>query len=111
MDIVELLKTIKEDWALLVFVFGLGGAWIQGKMWFANFNRSFKEIHIKLDTEQGQHNTQTSLMTSLHDKIDNLETRVAKVEDTVSKVHEELHDQEVKLAVLESAQPRRVARK
>jgi hypothetical protein len=111
MDILELIKTIKEDWALLLFVFGLGGAWIQGKMWFENFNRSFKDIHTKLDTEQNQHHTQTNLISSLHDKIDKLDTRVEKVEGTFAKMHEELHDQEIKLAILESTAERRVARK
>ena len=47
------------------------------------------------------------MLQSIHDKIENLEDRTTKIEETVIKIHEEQHQQEVKLAVLESSQPRR----
>lgn len=101
MDIVELLRTIKEDWALLAFVFGLGGAWIQGKMWFQKTNKILESAVV-------QHNKQNMSLDSIHEKIDHANERLGKVEQTVFKMHEELHEQEIKLAVLETvAQPRR----
>jgi hypothetical protein len=95
MDIIELLKTIKEDWALLVFVFGLGAAWFQGKMWFEKTNKILESVGA-------QHTVQNNSLDLIHSKIDRVDDRIGKVEQTVFAMHEELHEQEIKLAVLES---------
>jgi len=100
MDINEILRVLKNDWAFLVFAFTIGGIWWQGKAWFKKLDRAF-------DREGGEHKDQSAMLQSIHDKIENLEDRTTKIEETVIKIHEEQHQQEVKLAVLESSQPRR----
>lgn len=95
MTINDIIQTLQEDWAVLVFFFTMGGIWWQGKEWF-------KKIEDSLDREGNEHRVQGELLNSIHDKVDNLEDRIAKIENTVVKIHEELHEQEVKLAVLET---------
>ena len=97
MDILELLKTIKEDWALLVFVFGLGAAWYQGKMWFTGLNKTLDQVGI-------QHDEQNQSLLELHTKLDTLDNRVTNIEVTSAKIHEEFHKTEIKLAILENTQ-------
>jgi hypothetical protein len=99
MDINEILRVLKNDWAFLVFAFTIGGIWWQGKAWF-------KKLDTAFDREGGEHKDQSAMLQSIHDKIENLEDRTTKIEETVTKIHEEQHQQEVKLAVLESSQPR-----
>jgi hypothetical protein len=100
MDINEILRVLKNDWAFLVFAFTVGGIWWQGKAWF-------KKLDTAFDREGGEHKDQSAMLQSIHDKIENLEDRTTKIEETVIKIHEEQHQQEVKLAVLESSHPRR----
>jgi predicted nucleic acid-binding Zn-ribbon protein len=95
MDIVEILKTIKEDWALLVFFFTLGGFWWQGKAWFKKINETLTQVGA-------DHAQQNKSLAELHIKIDNLDERVDKLELATTRLHEELHDAEVQLAVLQS---------
>jgi hypothetical protein len=47
------------------------------------------------------------MLQTIHDKIENLEDRTTKIEETVIRIHEEQHQQEVKLAVLESSTGRK----
>jgi len=100
MDLNEILTTIKNDWAFLMFAFTIGGIWWQGKAWF-------KKIDSALSREGDEHNSQSAMLQSIHDKIENLEDRTTKVEEIVTRIHEEQHEQEVKLAVLESTASRR----
>jgi hypothetical protein len=104
MTIQEILNTIVDDWTLLVFVFTVGGIWWQGKAWF-------KKIDTALSTEGNEHRDQNIMLQSIHDKVENLEARITKIEETVTRIHEEQHDQEVKLAVLESASEVKTARR
>jgi hypothetical protein len=96
MDLLEIIKTIQEDWPILVIVFALGGAWWQGKAWF-------KRIEESLVRENSEHRDQAAMLQAIHDKMENLEDRTTKIEDTVVRIHDELHEQEIKLAVLETA--------
>lgn len=100
MDLLELFKTIKEDWVILVFVFGLGGAWWQGKAWFDNVNKTLLEV-------EHQHKEQNIVLENILDKTSLLEERTDKIEQTVNQIHDKVHEQEVKLAVLESVSERR----
>jgi hypothetical protein len=102
MDVLEILETIKKDWPLLVFVFAVGGIWWQGKEWF-------KKIETSLTREGTEHHDQSAMLQSIHDKIESLEDRTTKVEQIVTRIHEEQHEQEVKLAVLESTSTRSTA--
>jgi hypothetical protein len=91
----DIIQTIQEDWAILVFFFTLGGIWWQGQAWF-------KKIETSLVRESNDHHGQTAMLRSIHDKVENLEDRIGKIEETVVRIHEEQHEQEVKLAVLET---------
>lgn len=99
MDILELFKTIQEEWALLVFFFGLGGAWIQGKMWFKGVNESISQANL-------QHLEQNKILSSVKTDIGYLKDQINDIEYTVKSIHEQVHDQEVKLAVLENKNKR-----
>ena len=102
MDLNEILTTIKNDWAFLVFAFTIGGIWWQGKAWFKKLDSAFER-------EGGEHKDQSAMLQSIHDKIESLEDRTTKVEQIVTRIHEEQHEQEVKLAVLESTSTRSTA--
>jgi hypothetical protein len=104
MNVLEIFETIQKNWALLVFVFTLGGIWWQGKAWF-------KKIETSLTRDSADHTNQTAMLQSIHDKIENLEDRTTKIEETVIRIHEEQHEQEVKLAVLESVSEVKSARR
>lgn len=99
MDILQILKTIQEDWLILLFFFGLGGAWIQGKMWF---NR----VNYGLSKANEQHSEQNRILSSVKIDLDHLKNKVSDIEYTVKSIHEEVHDQEIKLAVLENRNKR-----
>jgi peptidoglycan hydrolase CwlO-like protein len=103
MDILALLQTIQKDWVILVFVFGLGAAWWQGKIWF-------KRVNDTLDRVGTDHSEQNSSLEKLHTKVDNLDNRVTSIETKVNEIHEELHIQEIKLAILESNSAKRASR-
>jgi hypothetical protein len=100
MDVLEILKTIKDDWALLVFVFGLGAAWWQGKMWFSNVNRNIAQSNQ-------QHSELSAGLNEIKNKVDNIDQRLNKIDDTVCKVHDQIHDHEIKLAVIENSSQRK----
>lgn len=93
MDLLEIIKTIKEDWAILVFVFGLGAAWFQGKMWF-------KGVNDTLGSVKQSANDNGNNLALLNQKMDHLHDRVGNLEGTTKDIMSTQHEQEVKLAVL-----------
>jgi hypothetical protein len=95
MNILELLQTVENNWPLLVFVFTLGGAWWQGAVWF-------RRVNISLDRANRQHAIQHTMLTDIKSKTENLEQRIDKIEIITVQIHEELHEQEIKLAVIET---------
>ena len=95
MNILEIFQSIEGNWPLLVFVFAASGIWWQGKDWF-------KKIEQSLDREGEEHRSQNLMLRSIHEKVENLENRISKIENAVIQIHEEQHDQEIKLAVLEN---------
>lgn len=99
MDILQILKTIQEDWIILLFFFGLGGAWIQGKMWFHRVDKTIREAN-------SQHAEQNRILSLVKNDISYLKEKVSDIEYTVKSIHEEVHDQEIKLAVLENKNKR-----
>lgn len=99
MDILQILKTIQEDWIILLFFFGLGGAWIQGKMWFYRVDKNIREAN-------SQHAEQNRILSLVKNDISYLKEKVSDIEYTVKSIHEEVHDQEIKLAVLENKNKR-----
>lgn len=103
MNIIDIFKVMQEDWAVLVFVFGLGGFWWQGKQWFS-------KVTDTLDQALIQHNQQTVILEHIQMKTDLLEERTDKIEITVNEIHNKIHEQEVKLAVLETVAGRNTRR-
>lgn len=103
MNLADLIQTIHEDWVVLVFVFGMGGAWWQGKQWFSKVNDSLDKALI-------QHHEQTSMLEHIQLKTDLLEERTDKIESTVNEIHNKIHEQEVKLAILETVAERNIRR-
>lgn len=102
MDVIEILKTIKEDWAILVFFFSMGAAWWQGKAWFKGVNDTLNQV------KQTAGHNQEHLM-ELRQKMDHLHDRVGNLEKMSEQIDRELQQQEVKLAVLENTVPIRRA--
>lgn len=102
MEVLEIIDIIKRDWPILVFVFALGGAWMQGKAWF-------KKLTDTLEGVGKQHSEQNEMLRSIKSKTELLEQRTDGIETTVNEIHDKIHEQEVKLAVLEST--RRTSRR
>ena len=103
MDILSILETVKRDWSILVVVFVLGGAWYQGKQWF-------KKITDSLDREGADHALQNHKLESILEKMERLEARTDKIEISVGEIHRVLHEQEVKLEVLDAVTTKRSRR-
>ena len=97
MDIIQIITTIKEDWVLLVFFFTMGGAWWQGKAWF-------KKLDDTLLKSNGQHGELGKILEEVHNKLDVIDKRINSLEGTTNRMHEDLHEAEVKLAVLQNTQ-------
>lgn len=103
-DFVSIANTIIRDWWLLIFFFTLGGIWWQLKFWF---NR----VNTNMDYVSKEHEAQTQILSILHEKVINIEDDVAQIKKELTTVHEEVHEQEVKLAVLETKRPLHKRRK
>lgn len=88
---------------MLAAFFAAGVAWWQLQSWFG-------KIDGLLTSASQQHHEQNEMLTRLDTKVTNIEIEVKDIKRDLSKVHEEVHGQEIKLAVLES-QRARVARK
>jgi hypothetical protein len=95
MNITQLLQAVNDNWALLLSAFALGGFWWQGTVWF-------KRVNSALDYANTQHDKQSIMLSDIKNKSQDLSNRMDKIEIIVVQIHEELHDQEIKLAVLES---------
>jgi len=99
-SILEFITAIEKNWPLVVFAFTMGGLWWQGTVWFRRVNNALEEANT-------QHLSQNSLLCDIRNKTENLEKRIDKIEIITVQIHEELHDQEIKLAVLETTHTRK----
>lgn len=97
-DFVNIANTIIRDWWLLIFFFTLGGIWWQLKHWF-------KRVNSNMAYASKEHQAQTQILSILHEKVINIEDDVSQIKKELTTVHEEVHEQEVKLAVLETKRP------
>lgn len=104
MDILELLRTVQQEWALLVFFFTLGACWWQGRAWFERVNRT-------LDRVNSQHTQQNNMLETISHQNTRLTDKVEALEVKVDEIHDKVHEQEIKLAVLESSRRTRAAAK
>ena len=58
-----------------------------------------------MDFVTKEHEAQNQILSILHEKVINIEQDVSEIKRELSTVHEEVHEQEVKLAVLEHQKP------
>lgn len=100
----KIVNTIIAEWWLIGFFFTLGGVWWQGKAWFNGVNK-------KLEDTATAHAEQNKLLVELSSTVSTIHGRVERMDQVLQKIHEEVHDQEVKLAVLESTTAPRRTRK
>jgi TolA-binding protein len=95
MEALSLIDHVIADWKLLVFAFAVGGFYYQAKIWF-------KKLTDALETSGQVHSEQNASLSGLHQKLDNLDKRVARIEGTVEILKIDNQTQEVKIAVLEA---------
>ena len=55
-----------------------------------------------MDYVTKEHEAQNQILGILHEKVINIEQDVSEIKRELTTVHEEVHEQEVKLAVLEN---------
>lgn len=103
-DFATIVNTIIRDWWLLIFFFTLGGIWWQLKHWFNRVNANMAFV-------TKEHEAQNQILSILHEKVTNIEQDVTEIKRELTTVHEEVHEQEVKLAVLETRRPMSKRRK
>lgn len=101
-EAMALINTLIQDWWLLMAFFAAGGIYWQLKNWFDTVNGNMVQV-------AQQHQQQNDILIKLETKVTNIENDVCDIKRELTRVHEEVHDQEIKLAVLEN-QPRRTAR-
>jgi hypothetical protein len=97
MNLLDIFTTIDEDWKIMVFVFGLGALYYQGKSWF-------KKLTDALENTANTHNLQNKLLDNMNGKLDNLDKRIAKIEGNVELIQLDNNDQAIRIAVLETQQ-------
>ena len=97
MDLLEIVRIINEDWKIMVFVFGLGALYYQGKSWF-------KKLTDALENTANTHNLQNKLLDNINQKLDSLDKRTAKIEGSIEMIKIDNNDQAIRIAVLETQQ-------
>ena len=97
METLTLLDTIIQDWKIIAAAFAFGGFFWQAKIWF-------KRITTLLENTGKVHGQQNVTLDSIHDKIDALDKRMAKLEGSLEMVAIENHEQSVRLSVIETRQ-------
>ena len=95
MDIIGLIEYIQSNWAFAATIFGAGAMWYQGAMWF-------KKVNYKLEQVGDQHSEQNDKLDILTVSVNEMKHDVAAIKSELITVHEEVHEQEIKLAVLEN---------
>ena len=106
MDIFDIIKTIQKDWVIIVFVFGFGGFWWQGKAWFEKMSKTLDAVGKVHDGQNEIMAEQTAALNQILYKAESLEIRTSKIEESVEEIHDKVHEQEIKLAILETSQNR-----
>jgi galactokinase len=104
MDLLEIITKISEDWIYLSAAFMVGAAWWQGKLWFHKVNVTLDQIVTEHTTHHKSHSQALEKLASSLEQIDN---RMKTIEQNVLSIHEEVHQQEVKIAVLENTRSKR----
>lgn len=92
---ITLLDTIFNDWKILAFAFTLGGGYYQARIWF-------KKLTDSLENTSKVHSAQNVVLDHINEKLENLDKRIARIEDSVESIQEDNREQAIKLAVLES---------
>lgn len=103
-EAMDLINTLIRDWWLLMVFFTAGGIYWQLKSWF-------DAVNLSMSTVSQQHQEQSDILIRLDTKVANIESDVSEIRRELSRVHEEVHNQEIKLAVLETQTPRARAKR
>ena len=93
----ELIEQLTQNWQLLAVAFSIGGAYFQAKWWI-------KRITESLDRSSQMHQSQNAVLDHIHSRIDIIDRRTQKIEDSVEELRRDNVDQSIKIAVLESKQ-------
>lgn len=111
METLSLLDNILADWKLLVFAFGVGAFYYQGKIWFQRLTKA-------LENTSKVHDNQNNTLDNINNKLENMDKRMARLEGSIEMITVTNNEQSVKIAVLESQtqiidypQPKRRIRK
>lgn len=97
METLSFIDNLVQNWEILATAFVVGGVYYQAKTWF-------KKITLLLENTGNTHAAQNVVLDTIHDKIDQLDKRMAKLEGSVDMIIIENHEQSIKLAVLETQQ-------
>lgn len=95
METLSLIDTIIRDWKIIAAAFAFGGFFWQAKIWFN------KITHL-LENTGHTHDKQNIVLDAIHTKIDALDKRMSKMEGSLDMVNITNHEQNIKLAILET---------
>lgn len=97
METLSLLDTVIRDWKIIAAAFTVGALYWQVRLWF-------KKITALLENTGLTHGKQNIVLDSIHDKIDNLDRRMSKLEGSLEMVNITNHEQSVRLSIIETHQ-------
>jgi hypothetical protein len=95
METLSLLDQILADWKILVFAFGLGALYYQARIWFSKLTKA-------LDTTGRVHGEQNIMLDNINQKLESLDRRTAKIEESIESIKLDNNQQSIKIAVLET---------
>lgn len=95
MDLLEIFNIINQDWKIMVFVFGLGALYYQARIWFSKLTKA-------LDTTGRVHGEQNLMLDNINQKLESLDRRTAKIEESIETIKFDNNQQSIKIAVLET---------
>jgi hypothetical protein len=95
MDLLEIFNIINQDWKVMVFVFGLGALYYQARIWFSKLTKA-------LDTTGKVHGEQNIMLDNINQKLESLDKRTAKIEESIESIKLDNNQQSIKIAVLET---------
>jgi hypothetical protein len=95
MDLLSIFTTINEDWKIIAFAFGLGALYYQARVWFSKLTKA-------LDTTGKVHGEQNIMLDNINQKLESLDKRTAKIEESIESIKLDNNQQSIKIAVLET---------
>ena len=97
MEALTFLDTVFNDWKIIGAAFVIGGLYYEAKI-------AFKKIIAGIENTSNTHAAQNIILDNIHEKVDNLDKRLSKMEGSLEMVSLENHEQSVRLSVIETLQ-------